>query len=76
MSGEWTQKVEISLGSDSCKKQKLATRCLPVGLHTDNPSLFCNMILVDCDGNKISKIKLVKKNALTSKIESYKNCQN
>ena len=60
INGELTQKVEIDLESDYCKKQKLATSCLPVGLHTRNPALFCNMTLVDCDGKKISKVKLVK----------------
>ncbi len=60
MNGELTQKVEIGLESLDCKKQKLATTCLPVGLHTPSPALFCNMTLIDCGGKKISKMKLVK----------------
>ena len=58
--GELTQKVEIGLSSLNCEKQKLSTTCLPVGLHTPSPVLFCNMTLVNCGGKVISKVKLVK----------------
>lgn len=58
--GELIQKVEISLQSSNCEKQKLSTTCLPVGLHTPSPALFCNMTLVGCGGKTISKMKLVK----------------
>ncbi len=60
LNGELTQKVEIELDSIHCKKQKLATSCLPVGLHTVSPALFCNMTFVYCGGKKISKMTLVK----------------
>ena len=60
LQGELTQKIEINLQTAECKQQKLATSCLPVGLHTENPALFCNMTLVDCAGSKLSKMMLVK----------------
>ncbi len=58
--GEITQKFEINLQTPDCKKQKMATSCLPVGLHTESPALFCNMTLIDCAGSKLSKMALVK----------------
>lgn len=58
--GELTQKVVIGLYSINCEKQKLSTTCLPVGLHTPSPALFCNMTLIGCGGKTISKVKLVK----------------
>ncbi len=58
--GELIQKIEILLNSTDCNDQKLSTSCLPVGLHTASPALFCNMTLIDCGGKMISKIKLVK----------------
>ncbi len=60
LAGELTQKVEIGLHSINCEKQKLSTTCLPVGLHTPSPALFCNMTLIGCGGKTISKMKLVK----------------
>ena len=60
LQGELTQKIEINLQTAECRQQKLATSCLPVGLHTEKPALFCNMTLVDCAGSKLSKIMLVK----------------
>ncbi len=58
--GELIQKVEIDLVSPDCKKQKLNTSCLPVGLHTQAPVLFCSLTLVNCDGKNLSQMKLVK----------------
>ena len=58
--GVLTQEIEIKLEAPNCKAQKLATSCLPVGLHTNKPSLFCNSQMIDCAGAKLSKVELVK----------------
>ena len=58
--GVLTQKIEINLTSKDCAKQKLTSSCLPVGLHTLNPALFCNMTLQNCAGSKLSKVLLIK----------------
>ncbi len=59
--GDLTQKIEIKLDdAGECSKRKLASSCLPVGLHTENPALFCNMTLSGCTETTLNKMVLVK----------------
>ncbi|OFZ28631.1 MAG: hypothetical protein A2622_05945 [Bdellovibrionales bacterium RIFCSPHIGHO2_01_FULL_40_29] len=59
--GDVTQNVEIKLDDlGNCKQRKLETSCLPVGLHTSSPAMFCRSSLSDCSERNISKMTLVK----------------
>lgn len=61
-SGQTAQKTEISFDDDSgCKDRKLFSTCVPLGLDTDQPYMFCVYILTDCTGNTVLQAQKISK---------------
>lgn len=59
-SGQTAQETEIFFDDVSgCNDRKLISTCVPIGLDTDHPALFCQNLLTNCTGKSLSRSTVV-----------------